>query len=49
MATYMRMAHDPYLVRAELMSNMSNDLKVEYMNVKKNRTVEQLYELIALK
>lgn len=45
----MRMAHDPYFVRAELMTNMSNDLKVEYMNVKKNRTVEQLYELIALK
>ena len=50
----MRMAHDPFLVSAELMANMtnlSNNLEAEYENIKKNQnlTVEQLYERIALK
>ena len=50
LATYMRMANDPFNIISNLISpEMSNNLRAEYEQVKKNQTVEQLYEQIALK
>ena len=50
LATYMRMANDPFNIISSLISpEMSNNLRAEYEQVKKNQTVEQLYERIALK
>ena len=50
LATYMRMAHDPYNIRADSFTpEMQLNLKAEYEDIKRNKTVEQFYEEIALK
>jgi len=50
LATYLKAAYDPFFVNR----NSNSDefllkLEMEYQQIKKNLTVEQLYEKIALK
>ena len=46
----MRMAHDAFSINASLITKeMSEQLEKEYLDIKKNQTVEQLYEQISLR
>ena len=52
MATYMRMAQDAYFMNTTLLTEtpgLRDQLEKEYREIKKNQTVEQLYEQIALR
>ena len=46
----MRMSHDAFSVNASLITKeMREQLEKEYLDIKKNQTVEQLYERISLR